>query len=707
MKKQSLFLTTILLLSLTSCAPASGSDAELLKLHDSNTKFVISGYGKDEYVLLPTYHHKNNGEAPYINLATFIDINNILFHNSIDYMTMTSKRLPQYDSQVKKIANHLYGIYSEEVLGATIDTAKNVLTIKRYDYMNSQPSSFNGSLRNDIASPNNSEVSLVHGSIRSNYLGDFKEEKYELDNYDMDIVEINDKIYMPAQLIFSIFFRSSGTDLVYNGNDFFVSSSASSSSTYPHVAASFRSTKNTFEIEGVLYSPVSPLEGESHRYVGYIPATEGKEASYGIFSLTKDGKGFLFTSPSPDTQSSENPKYRLEWEKKNNDIYVTLYSAKTLVGPGRTMRISSNETFFNKKTRSEALAKFNYNLLRFQIDNLYGLKDELNNKHGFSSFDSFVTKKGLKTKLLSKDTNEYDEGLSEFLMKYIDDGHTTYGDRSVFTGHVDVTASDLSKRYMGPRRSGLFSKLAQYTEDRKTALGEDVKPLGVFMEDETAVIRFDSFTHFLPIIAVPDEPTNPEDIPDLLENSSPHGFIASFEEIAKHDEIKNVVIDLTCNGGGAVLTIPFLAAYFTKDPTICVHDTRQDVVREFHYDVDLNYDGIYGGEEDTLADKYHFYLLTSDFSFSCASAYPTVAHIAGVDVIGMQSGGGACNVAAFADACGSIYTLSAPQQIGYIDENGKFINDDAGIPVTHAVDKDCWYDLVKLNAAIKGFSSNN
>ena len=706
MKKQPLILSVILLLSLSACSRSGSDDSTLLKLYDDNSKFVTSGYGEEDSFPLPTYRHKKNGEAPYVELSQFFSITNEMFHNAVDYTAMTSVRLKQYDSYVEKVSDHKYGIYSESVLGALIDTKENILNIKRFDYMNAQVDSFNGTLRMDIANPSSSDDSLVHGSHRSTYLGEFKEEVYDLDDYGMDIVELDDKVYMPAQLLSTICLRGLGVDFVYNGNDFFLSSSVTSEATFPQPEAmgSFRSSNNTFEVEGVLYSPVTPLSGEAHRYVGQLG-----ENTYAIFSLDNDGKGYVFTASSPDTRSSETPKYKLSWEEKDKGIYLTFYSKNPATDEfnnrGHIMRISTNETFFNKKNRSEALSIFNYQLLRFQIDNFYGLKDELTAKHGFTDFDTFVTNKGLKDKLLSTDANEYDRGLSEFLMKYIDDGHTRYTDRSLFAKD-NVSASDLINQYSGPRRTALFNKIDEYSNYRKTVLGEDVNPIGLSMKDETAVIRFDAFSHLLPIITDPGETMDYLDIPTAMENSTPYGFIKSFEEIDKHSEIKNVVLDLTCNGGGMVLTLPFLSSYFTKDPTLYLRDNLEGVVRELHYSVDLNCDGIYGGEGDCLADKYNFYLLTSDFSFSCGSAYPTMAHIAGVDIIGKKCAGGACNVAGFADACGSIYTLSAPQQIGYLDANGNFVNDDAGIPVTHELDKESWYDLTKLNAAIEGWSSH-
>ena len=714
MKKQCLLVSVVLLSSLVACSsPASAreSDKDLLTLYDANAKYIASGYGKDvngndEWFPLATYHHKYNGEAPYVEVQQLLDLLNASFHNSIDYETMSATRLYSYDSHIEKISNHLYGIYSENVLGTLIDTEENILNIKRFDYTFAQTDSFNGLLRNDIASPNNHKTSLVHGNSQSKYYGEFKGETYDLDDYNMDIIELDNKVYMPAQLLSNTLFRGLGADLVYNGNDFFISSSVSS---YPALIGSFRSSNNTFAMGNALYSSAAAKNNEEYRYVGRRVNKETQAVTYGIFSLDKEGHGYAFEADSQDAASSEDPEYKLDWEKVNDDLYITIYD-KAIGGGfaelGHVMRISNNETFFNKKTRSEALSNFNYQLLRFQIDNFYGLKAELNAKHGFTDFDSFVTAKGLKQKLLSTDSRIYDEGLSQLLMGYIDDGHTKYTDRSIFTGVEDVSASDLVDRYIGPRRGALLEKHNEYVAYRQSVLGEGVEPIGVSFEGETAVVRFDIFSHLLPIISDPGASMDMLDTATLLKSSSPFGFMKAFKEIEQHSEVKNVVLDLTCNGGGMVLTLPFLAAFFTKNPTIYLKDNLGGVIREFHYDIDLNCDGVYNSAGDCYADKYHFYLLTSDFSFSCASAFPTMAYIAGVDIIGLRCAGGACNVAGFVDACGSIYTLSAPQQIGYLDENGNFVNDDAGIPVTHELTKDYWYDLPKLNEAIKGFAAN-
>ena len=102
MKKQPLILSAIFLLSLAGCGSSGSDDNKLLKLYDANSKFVATGYEEGGSFPLATYRHKNNGEAPYVEVSQFFNITNELFHNSIDYINMTSQRVTQYDSYVKK-----------------------------------------------------------------------------------------------------------------------------------------------------------------------------------------------------------------------------------------------------------------------------------------------------------------------------------------------------------------------------------------------------------------------------------------------------------------------------------------------------------------------------------------------------------------------------------------------------------------------------
>lgn len=147
--------------------------------------------------------------------------------------------------------------------------------------------------------------------------------------------------------------------------------------------------------------------------------------------------------------------------------------------------------------------------------------------------------------------------------------------------------------------------------------------------------------------------------------------------------VKNVVIDLTNNGGGLIATLPYVCAFFSDDPSFTVKDTVNGTIRDYHYKVDLNGDGVFGGEGDTFKNDFNFFVLTSGFSFSCGNSLPGIAKNNGVKIIGERSGGGVSPVGVFMDALGSNFSLSHYYNMTYKDANGKYVQNDAGIPLDY------------------------
>lgn len=667
----------------------SSLETPTITLFDGSSQIVGSYYGAVDSSPLATYHHKDKGNVPYVEL-----------NELLRFLKSDTVKAPQ----AVKIADHLYGVMSDNVLAMMVDTEENTLTICRFDYLFRALTVYNNGVGFDCASPTVMPNAAVRPSPLSKMHGDVKAEVYDLDDYHCDIAEVDGKIYVPFKLLSTLLFRCVGVDFIYNGHDYFRSALNGVNE------ASCRTSNDTFSLNGVFHAPVeTPLAGEAKRYVGVNPQRKTDDQKYSIVALTSDGKGGLYHASTQDAPIPEKPDGMLVWEEKEGDVFVGAKMMNAMTKEYEAapsyFRIRHDQTYFNMKTRNQALAQYNYDVLRLQFDRIYGLKKELGEKQGYVDFDSFVASKGLKAALLSTDCRVYDDALAEFTMRYVDDGHTHYTSRSLFSGTEEETAEALVNDHPGARRAGLLEKMKAYQELRKQTTGlED--PLGYFVEGETAVIRFDSFMHYEPIIQPLPEGADQYPLSTILSLSTPHAFKLAFKEIEKNASIKNVVLDVTCNGGGMVMTLPYLASYFTKDPILFYCDTCMGVGREFHYCVDLNENGVYDDENDSYEGKYNFFILTSDFSFSCASALPAIAHLAGVKIIGKQSGGGACPVATFTDAVGSTYNSSSPMQIGYLDGEMKFVNNDAGVPVDYELDKESWYDMTKLNAFVSGLTNN-
>lgn len=692
--------------SKTSSSQSTIPDSPLT-LWNANSRYQASSYNDPKTSKpLATYRHRDYGEVPYIEVSQYLPILQFEGDDAVNAVLgpgASKNGRSTSPLSLEKVADHLYGIYRDNILTTVLDPENDVITLKRYDILAAGLFGANNDVWLDPAEANNGNLSLVHSSTKSKVLDAYKDEVYDLSKYHMDLVEAEGKVYVPFQLFDALALRTLGRSTVYNGVDYYASTYLNS---LPIMKASCYSMDNTFLFEDVLHTPSEDLlEGELFRYVAALPESKWADPEvpeYDIFSLRANGGGAVYHATSLDADLPEISNYKIAWELIDDEYYISLAACDKdtgeATGTATTMRVLKKDGYFNTKTRSRTLANFNFDLLRFQFDELYGLKEDLAEKQGYIDFNSFTLSKGIKEKLLSLDSAVYDEGLAEFIMKYVDDGHSSYSSRSIFSGITEKSGADLAKEYTGPRVTNLKALREEYAAMRQEAVGEG-NPVGLFMEGETAVIRFDTFTHFFNMILAyeDDGVTDPA---AMIPSSTPYAFDMCFNRIKNNEAIKNVVIDLTCNQGGAVLTVPYLAAFFTDDPFMHNREVKMEMDRELHYSVDLNHNGIFGEKEDTYKGQYNFFVLTSDFSFSCGSLLPAMAHDAGVKIIGKQSGGGACTVGNYSDACGTSYNVSSTLQTLYRDSEGKLVHNDAGVPVDYPLAKEVWYDLPKLDTFV-------
>ena len=136
---------------------------------------------------------------------------------------------------------------------------------------------------------------------------------------------------------------------------------------------------------------------------------------------------------------------------------------------------------------------------------------------------------------------------------------------------------------------------------------------------DTAVIYFESFE---------DDSTtrNPSyylDAPNEDDDATSNFafFYHCFEDIKQHNEVKNVVINLATNGGGAATGLVTILGFLSEDGEVTITD--RDLVagnyREECYHVDTNLDGI-ADDQDGYGGQYDFYIMCSMISILCAAA---------------------------------------------------------------------------------------
>ena len=335
----------------------------------------------------------------------------------------------------------------------------------------------------------------------------------------------------------------------------------------------------------------------------------------------------------------------------------------------------------NQEDRSEALADYSYRELCLELDLFYGLKGI----HGIQSFDVMFTNEDFKGQLLSQDALDADTALASFIENNLDDLHSDFVRLSPCSdGSVQVT----------PGRSYQhMTKISRYfLEAREQLLGSDIP----FYQEvgSTAYITFDEFDlDYLDYYGPLDNaPAN-----DLVAN-----VIRAHQQIMRADSpVENVVIDLSCNDGGAVDAATFLMDWITGDVPITVQNTMTGASSTATYRADVDLNHVFD-ENDTLAGK-KVYCLISPLSFSCGNLVPLILQEdPRITLIGQTSGGGSCLIKPMATAYGSMFQISSPYRLSLV-KNGSLYDVDRGVdPDIQITRIEHFYDREALNAFLAG-----
>ena len=336
------------------------------------------------------------------------------------------------------------------------------------------------------------------------------------------------------------------------------------------------------------------------------------------------------------------------------------------------------------KKMSKEYAAFNYGELCLALDFLYGPKET----HDIKSFDEFFTETGLAQYIKSQDATQTDIALKTAINLYFDDGHCYLGtnssntDREAYKAVTDGIPMGAYKEKMNIMRTELIETRKQYFPDGFIPYQE----IG-----DTAFITFDSFT-------MDDEkdhtvlPTD-EELPELGADTFRLIQYAVGKITRENSPIKRVVLDLSVNGGGKVVTACYLIAAFLGNSSIALKDINTGAMSLVRKKADTNLDGKFD-EKDTLAGRgLKFYCLTSEFSYSCANMVSCMFKDSGkVTLIGRTTGGGSCCVQPLSTASGTLLSISGSKRFSF-SRNGDFYDCDRGaIPDFYMDDMSKLYD---------------
>lgn len=376
-----------------------------------------------------------------------------------------------------------------------------------------------------------------------------------------------------------------------------------------------------------------------------------------------------------------------------NDLFIcpygfnVAYNGESLfVLIGNTIPSELSSLYYNKdKTlRSTALTEFNYNELCLFLDLYYGLQYE----HGFTDgFDYYLESIGLKEEFLKPDaTNSYN-ALGTLTFGYIADLHSSIANASPYVGAPAPAESDIK---VNSYIVNHIAENAEYTSARDEQLAEVVPYQKV---GNTAFVTFDNFT-FERSGNYQDDLEQP--IGDTI------GIISAVHQaITADEEIENVVLDLSCNGGGAIDSAIYTIAWMLGSCDFSIYDSATGSKGSVCYKADVNFDHVFD-DNDTIKDK-NLYCLVSPLSFSCGNLVPAILKASNkVTIVGKTSSGGGCVVRPGITADGTAFTISDSKQMTIV-KNGTYYGIDQGVEPDITLTKiESFYDRAGLAEYLNG-----
>ena len=696
MKKLILAFGMLGILALSACAGGSA---------DPNTssgggKFVsgnvISEYNKQSMMyfsdstngqVFPTYHASGKNDIPYVNITDFL--------SSVG--SNLSETTPKVEGKKLTLAKE-----NNTKSYIKFDAEANTLELNNVDAMTSFAKTNNG-IGPDLALD---ATIYLRESNKTKIVAEGQTKIINLNTYGINIYEQGGQFYAPFELLTNTLLATANYSYTYNGMDYFQDVDKF---TLPEYTSLCYSGENGFYYCSKLSSGLSDIMGnfmkkepksnEAYRFQSITDDT----GSYSAVVLNNDGTGKLVRYNAA-TQSEEpvrveynytDGKRLFKYKKEDNKLKLEAYDvslSESSIGDSAEFKhnliINLDKTRFGEKERSRELADYNYGLLCLTFDHFYGVKQA----RGITSFDEFCTSKNVKNDLKSTTIKTYSEALAKTLQKELNDAHTAISSLSVFEDPRGADYISYGEKYKSAKNDEILRGTATLNSKRFEVNGSE--PIKI--EGDTAFIAFDKFTSFGLLSGLNQYTEDPSDYAAYNAYNGLGIVCSSLNIIANNKDVKNVVLDVTANTGGLLNVVPFIAGITTPDPIMYLRNTVSGQVTEYHYTTYLN------GDPDltTLANKYNFYVMTSKYSFSCATALPTMLKGTNVKIIGEKGAGGTCPVFKCNDACGSSFLMSGIYTINYKDGNEYKDNED-GVPVDIAIAEADFYDYQKVIALIK------
>lgn len=424
---------------------------------------------------------------------------------------------------------------------------------------------------------------------------------------------------------------------------------------------------------------------------GYIKRTQNP-------SLSRNGKPIIISLKS----------YGISTFTKNDRLYIPLQTFNDICGT--VLLFNKNAVYENylakdfyegeeSHERSDLLKDFNYKEFCLRMDLQYGLKES----HNITSFDEFFNETHLINDFYGSPADSI-KALRKLQFNYLADFHTGLTNYSYYNGPKYLEDDVITGDYFLNR----FYKENEYFSLRKSICSELNTYKGSVLDyrevGDTAYITFDKFIYLTTDYSSIKEEKGYFELSDVQDTV---GLVLyADQEIRKHQNIKNVVVDISINGGGEVNALVYLNSWLQDYTELILRDSITGAIEANVYYIDTDFD-TYRTYKDSLQGlkqeeenprDLNLYCVVSEVSFSCGNLLPALLKFgSNVTLIGRTSGGGACIVGNGCTADSSVFQISSNLQLGTI-KNGSFYIIDKGIEPDYFInDFKNVYDRVAFN----------
>lgn len=315
-----------------------------------------------------------------------------------------------------------------------------------------------------------------------------------------------------------------------------------------------------------------------------------------------------------------------------------------------------------------AMARVNYYELCNVLEARYGLRAA----HNINNFDSYFARRGLRNEFLSGDLERIETAQMQMGMLLFEDFHSaSISPSPYFAGTVEQGTEEL----YSPVFKNRAQRFNEIKAKRAQILGEQVNAYE--RRGDTVFITFDSF-NLNSLSKLYSDGFEPDpDSGDTIEL-----FAYALRRLQNEDsDVKNVVVDIACNGGGTAISCGYVLDALIGKCIICLQNPNTNALSQNEIRYDLNLDGVIDKYDVSMkAMGKNIAVVMSDSSFSCGNLLPCALNELDDDVLlmGQTSGGGSCEVGYISTLLGSTMQISCEKMLVTM-KNGYIRDIDGGV----------------------------